>query len=213
MSSLKILNLKIKSKKNQSGFVAAEFLFSFVLVISCGLVIFALTFSLMTVEVAQYITWSAARSYSAGNMSKQASEAAAVDKFKNLSKSFPLLTNSDSNWFSLTQLGVGGSAGSGLANLDRENRLGSETRHPWFGFSTSLELKLFKSLRIPFLGKVVDDDQAFTFPLRAFILRNPSHEECQQFIKDKFNVIKGLSDFKNVGGSSSSYVPNEDNGC
>jgi hypothetical protein len=203
-----------KQKKNsQAGFVAAEFLFSFVLVISCGIIVFALTFSLMTVEVAQYITWSAARSYSAGNKSKDDNRASGQRKFANLMKQFPLLTGESGEWFKLTVAGAGVNSGSqsGMTIPDPTNRLDGQTRHPWGGFSTNLELKLFKSLNIPFLGPITNDESLFKFPLHAFILRHPSQTECIEFYEKRFDKIKDLI---NVNGSSpSSYSANEDNGC
>lgn len=207
---------KNKKKKNsQAGFIAAEFLFSFILVISCGIIVFALTFSLMTVEVAQYITWSAARAYSAGNKSKSDSENAAQYKFNNLRKAFPLLSGETGEWFSINQKNVkppGADAGYGMKNLDIGNRMGDETRHPWSGFSSNLELKLFKSLKIPFLGPVTNESSLFDFTLRAFILRNPSQGECMRFFNDRMDAIRNLPDFKSLptGGT---YVPHEDNGC
>jgi hypothetical protein len=205
-------NNKIKKRKAEAGFVAAEFLFSFVLVISCGLVVFALTFSLMTIEVAQYITWSAARAYSAGNLSKEESEKAGREKFKNLTAAFPLLTDQGSEWFSLTLQGVGANVSS--LKPEAGNTLGdNETRHPWSGAASKLELILFKSLKIPFLGKIVSDETLFDMNLSAYILRNPSITECLDFNKNKIEVIK--TQFQNLNSeiNINSYVPNEDNGC
>lgn len=199
-----------RQRKSQSGFVAAEFLFSFVLVISCGLIVFALTFSLMTIEVAQYITWSSARSYSSGNISKDDSVSSGQTKFKNLAANFPLLTKEDSNWFALSSPNIGGSVYPN-GDYDSGNKLGDETRHPWSGATAKLQLVLFKSLKIPFLGKIVNDDSAFDMNLSSFILRNPSVQECLIFSKDRFNEIK--HQFPNVQSDSSKYVPNEDNGC
>ncbi len=204
---------KSKTKKNsEAGFIAAEFLFSFILVISCGMIVFALTFSLMTVEVAQYVTWSAARAYSSGNLSKADSEAAGRKKFTNLAAAFPLLSGAAGEWFELSAVSVGKNVATGMASLDDSNRMGEETRHPWSGFSSSLELKLFKSLKIPFLGPITKDESLFKFPLHAFILRNPSQAECIKFFEDRMTAIQDLPDFKNVptGGT---YVPHEDNGC
>ena len=127
-----------KKRSNQAGFIAAEFLFSFILVISCGLVVFALTFSLMTIEVAQYITWSSARAYSAGNLSKGDSEQAGRTKFKNLKAAFPLLSGTAGEWFELSASSVGKNVGAGMGNLDPSNRMGDETRHPWSGFSSTI---------------------------------------------------------------------------
>ncbi|MBC7754133.1 MAG: hypothetical protein H7Z71_07855 [Moraxellaceae bacterium] len=203
-----------KKKSNQAGFIAAEFLFSFILVISCGMVVFALTFSLMTIEVAQYITWSSARAYSAGNISKGDSEQAGRTKFNNLKAAFPLLSGSAGEWFELSSPTVGKNAGtaSGMTIPDPSNRMGEETRHPWAGFSSTLELKLFKSLKLPFLGPITNDESLFKFPLHAFILRNPSQGECIQFFEDRMSAIRNLDDFKSLP-SGGTYIPHEDNGC
>lgn len=206
----KIIQTK-KKKKSEAGFVAAEFLFTFVLVISCGIVVFALTFSLMTIEVAQYITWSAARSYSAGNVTKEASEAAARAKFQNLSAAFPLLTRD--SWFGLAMTRVGPGTAGLLQNLDPTNRMGDEPRHPWAGVSARIELKLFKSLQIPFLGPITENESIFTFPLHAFIYRNPSQRECLDFMNNRFDVIRSLPDFSQLQLDSSRYFAHEDNGC
>lgn len=204
---------KDKKKKNsQAGFIAAEFLFSFVLVISCGMIVFALTFSLMTVEVAQYITWSAARAYSSGNLTNDDSKQAGRDKFKNLVANFPLLSGSSGEWFELKATYVGAGQSGLLTNLDTSNRMGDETRHPWSGFSSALDLKLFKSLKLPFLGPITTDQSLFEFPLHAFILRNPSQDECMKFFEERINAIRDLPDFKSLP-SSGTYTPHEDNGC
>ena len=201
-----------KKRSNQAGFIAAEFLFSFILVISCGMVVFALTFSLMTIEVAQYITWSSARAYSAGNISKGDSEQAGRTKFNNLKAAFPLLSGTAGEWFELTAASVGKNVAAGMGNLDSSNRMGEETRHPWSGFSSTLELKLFKSLKLPFLGPITNDESLFKFPLHAFILRNPSQGECMQFFEDRMSAIRDLPDFKSLP-SGGNYIPHEDNGC
>jgi hypothetical protein len=205
---------------NNSGFLAADFLFSFVLVIGCGIVIFALTFSLATVEVAQYITWSAARSYSAANKSAAASKLAGETKFKNLSLKFPLLTGADatSPWFVLTKKIIGDAAYDGLQGpVDVQNKSGSaENRHPWTGVSAELEWKLFESIKIPFLGRIAKPgSDVFKIPIRAFLLRNPSQAECLDFYKNRFDQgIKTLEGWNGGGlGTSGSYVPIEDNGC
>ena len=219
---------KIKNKKilNSSGFIAADFLFSFVLVISCGIIIFALTFSLATTEIAQYITWSAARSYSAAALAingSNSSKKAADDKFKNLSAKFPLLTGNgaDSPWFVLTLEQVGDDASRGMADMSANLKnnsstspTGTENRHPWTGVSSKFELKLFQSIRIPFIGKISSNPDVFTFPLRAFILRNPSQEECLGFFKKRIkDGIQPLEPGWNSLPIDVNRPSIEDNGC
>lgn len=213
-----------KRKKNQKGFVAADFIFSFTLVIGCGVLIFALTFSLMTVEVAQYITWSAARSFSAANSNPGLQSTAASTKFNNLSKNFPLLTDESNNWFSLILGGTGlnattNSDGSqaGIKVTDPTNSMGGQTRQPWVGVSSQLHLKLFQSINLPFLGKITNNPETFKFALHAFMLRNPSREECITFMKDRYaNGILQIDDLKDAPvtpNSAAAYIASEDNGC
>jgi hypothetical protein len=208
---------------NNSGFLAADFLFSFIMIIGCGIVIFALTFSLATVEVAQYITWSAARSYSAANINAAASRSAADSKFAELSKKFPLLTGAEgsSPWFVLTKKLVGDAAHDGMSGpVDRDNKSGGSTpenRHPWTGVYAELEWKLFEGIKIPFLGKIATPgSDVFKIPIRAFLLRNPSQDECLKFYNSENRFDEGIKKLEggwNSLGNSGSYVPIEDNGC
>lgn len=205
--------------KNNQGFILADFLFSFVLVISCGIIIFALTFSLATIEIAQYITWSAARSYSAAAKTADDSRKAAESKFNKLSAKFPLLTGngSDAPWFELTLGQLGDAASRELKGVEPPNsstRGGAENRHPWTGVSSNLRLKLFEKIRIPFLGNISSNPDVFKFPLHAFILRNPSQEECLGFFKDRMR--KGIQPLEPGWASlpiDINRVSIEDNGC
>jgi hypothetical protein len=214
-------------KLDNSGFIVADFLFAFVMVIGVGIFIFGFTFSLATIEVAQYIVWSTARNYSAANNDVNYAEAQARVKFNNLAAKFPLLTGSgsDAPWFELKEeslvvgdLGVKDTE-LGFSGTDLVNRY----RQPWTGVRAKLNLKLFASLQIPFLGKVAEDKSLFEFPVRAFIIRNPSQFECQRFFStpsNRFQAIKELENGK-VGPSFSNIqtIPDgnspygEDNGC
>ena len=218
---------------NQSGFIIADFLFAFVLVISCGILIFGFTFSLAVVEISQYIVWSTARNYSVANISADDAKKQATQKFNNLSSQFPLLTGKTSSpWFILGQLQIGDLSDvrndpdlSAKLDTEKENRDGnSEARQPWIGAKADLEFKLLQDFRIPFLGKVADPNVKFSFPIRAFILRHPSFDECQKFFEVRNRFTKGIQeitgeDFAAIyqtidpDAGKSKYIPMEDNGC
>ncbi len=210
-----------KRKRNQSGFIIADFLFSFVLVIGVGIFIFALTFSLATIEISQYIVWSSARAYSSGNIDEAAASLAATKKFKSLSAQFPLLTGegSPSPWYRLENFKaqnheteatfVGKVSGPDLQNRDGN----TERRQPWTGASADIYLKLFASIGIPFFGKVSSDpEKDFSFRVYAFIIRNPSYFECTEFFKVRFEEIQKLDTFDKLGTDNKNYLV-EDNGC
>ena len=216
--------------KNNSGFITADFLYSFFMILGIGLLIFGLTFSLATIEVGQYIVWSTARNYSAANKNEAAAKQAAQKKFRNLSAKFPLLTGNGSSgdpWFELLEsnLIIGDLAdldsqlGSDLTAEDLKNK----DRQPWIGASTKIKLKRFAGLQLPFLGNVAQDKNAFEFPIRAFILRHPSQSECKDFFyKNRYeNGIKKLENstvandtkaqFETIESPANGF--GEDNGC
>lgn len=216
--------------QGNSGFIIADFLFAFVLVISIGIFIFGLTFSLATVEISQYIVWTTARNYSAGNTNEAAAQINARKKFTNITAVFPSLTGNGSAdpWFELldTNLVVGDlsvidPSFSGLITADdKTNRF----RQPWTGASAKIYLKLFAGFKIPFLGPVAANQNDFEFPLRAFIIRHPSQEECRNFFYSQ-RYSEGILKLENgllavpvraanfpVGGTTLDGL-GEDNGC
>ncbi|AGH96585.1 hypothetical protein [Pseudobdellovibrio exovorus] len=214
-----------------SGFIIADFLFAFVMVIGTGIFIFALTFSLATIEVAQYIVWSTARNYSAANLNEPAAQQQARQKFENLTAAFPLLTGNgaDSPWFQLSSdsLVIGDLAKLDtklMEDLSDEDRF-NLSRQPWTGASARINLRLFASLKVPFLGPVAEDKSLFEFPVRAFIIRHPRRDDCQRFFyQQRFDLgIKQLENGNLEGFSGTpstlstiSNVSNglgEDNGC
>lgn len=215
---------KIKNfHTNEAGFIFADFIFSMVLVISSCSVVFVLCFALATVEISQYITWSVARAYSAGNISADKSQFAGKQKFFYLAAEFPLLTGvrADKPWFELRLQDVGNNNAL-IANLDQinvNNSLASgENRQPWTGAAAELDISLLRRMQLPFIGKLSTDDSVFTYNLKAFILRNPSQEECLGFYTQKYEEgIRKLENSWNgqsfLTNKAADFVAMEDNGC
>lgn len=217
--------------KNNSGFMTAEFLFAFTMVIGSGILIFALTFALTTVEIAQYIVWSTARTHAAGNKTASDPVTLATLKYTNLTAAFPLLTGegADSPWFRMPKANETNDFAIGDISdmikkkdsaIDKENAAepGGEARHPWIGVESSIDLILFKGLQVPFLGKVTESPQEFKFPIRAVLFRHPSYDECRNFFLEKYSSgVKQISNepqWNNLQHSDASkYSAMEDNGC
>lgn len=220
---MKKKDVKKNSKNTQAGFMTAEFLFAFTMVLCIGVLIFAITFSLTTIEVAQYIVWSSARSYASANGTAADSVSAGRSKYANLIAMFPLLTgrSNSSPWFKLSESVTPGDLTNKLTDAKSDNNTNAtaEVRHPWTGVQTEIDLILFKNVKIPFLGPITNDKSAFVFPVRAILLRNPSAEECHKFFEQKFTA--GVQKLKDVNeendlsslGDASAYAPIEDNGC
>lgn len=215
--------------------MTAEFLFAFTMVIGAGVLMFALTFALTTVEISQYIVWSAARSYAVGNKLVGDSKTLGETKYRNLTAAFPLLTGNgaDSPWFKMGKVEDGDVTVGDISlkmklkdpALDPENKdPGGEARQPWLGVESTIDLILFKGLQIPFLGKITESPDDFKFPVRAVLLRHPSYQECRDFFTQRFE--KGIQqmpaengdgtqrakNWKDLG-SAGQYAVTEDNGC
>lgn len=226
-----------KHINNQSGFMTAEFLFAFTMVIGAGMLIFALTFALTTVEIAQYIVWSTARAHAAGNTSADDSLKAGETKYRNVTAAFPLLTGngSDTPWFVMPKVenkaevvigDISDSIRKKDSAIDSGNAAepGGEVRHPWIGVESSIELKLLSGMNIPFIGKVTVSPEEFKFPIRGILFRHPSTIECQNFFQNKFtqgvkvlpeeNGSLQLTPWKDLSGTADTdFAPMEDNGC
>ncbi len=214
--------------------IAADFIFAFVMVISVGIFMFALTFSLATIEVAQYIVWSTARNYSAGQISEMVARDNAEKKYGKLIAQFPLLTNSEdtSAWFELSKpseifIGELDSIDTVFMNTISAGDKLNDGRQPWTGVSSNINLKLFSGLEIPFLGKVALDKNSFQFPIRAFLIRNVSESECKLFFNGSNTGTSRFSDgimkledsqlapaaWGPIRGQCDAGFCGEDNGC
>lgn len=213
--------------KSSSGFIIADFLFAFVMVLGIGVFIFGLTFALATIEVSQYIIWSTARNYAAGNKDEVVAREQAKKKFQNLTSKFPLLTGNNAGgdpWFEFTEadllIGDLSVIDSDFVALLGPDDKPNSFRQPWHGARSKLNLKLFAGFQIPFLGKVAKNADDFKFPIRAFLIRHPSIEECQNFFnKTDLRYIEGIKKLENGKlAPQSPAAPQladhvEDNGC
>jgi len=217
---------KSRFNRNNAGFLIADFLFAFTMVIGIGIFMFALTFSLATIEVGQYIVWSTARNYSSGQYNAVKAKDRAYSKFEKLTAQFPLLTNSDGNssWFELSRedLKIGELEEDDptfkINTDDKKNNF----RQPWTGASTTINLKLFSNLQVPFLGKVTSNKSIFTFPVRAFLIRNVSVAECNDFF-NQYRYSQGMKNLENGKLAPAAWGPinntcvsgrcGEDQGC
>lgn len=219
-------NIKSKIKKihhDEAGFIFADFIFSLVLVLSSCIILFVLCFSLAAVEIGQYITWTTARAYSGANLTADRSTMAGKQKFVKMATQLPLLTgaNTSTFWFQLVLQDVGNNNSliANLESINTNNSLSSgEARQPWTGAAAELDVALLRRLTLPFIGKLSTDDSVFKYNLRAFILRNPSQNECLEFFKKKYeegvSKIEGSWNNRNfLTNAELDFFPMEDNGC
>ena len=78
---------------------------------------------------------------------------------------------------------------------------------------------MFSGLKLPFLGKVTENADDFKFRIYAFVIRNPSFNECKTFFEYGNRYQQGIKMLEAPRFSSLPDPPPaivesiEDNGC
>lgn len=198
-------------KKKQSGFITVEFLFAIVIAFGMSAIVFAMTFTLSTVEVGQYIAFSSARAQAAGNFDKTAQSDAAKAKYSALLADKGLASLFSNGWFTLSKVGqLEIKQGSG-DNFSRD--YDSENRGDMQGVRTVFTAKILE-MRLPLIGTITPDNGSFSAKLTGILIREPSEQECEQYMDQRAQELWNIGDgrFQTYRKGDSS-TPWEDNGC
>lgn len=98
----------MKSRKNESGQITIDFLFALILTLGFFVLLFTMTFTLTVVEIAQYITFSAARAMSASNKDPTVQVEVARRKYGSLlAEGSPARSLFQGGWYSLSSPEIG----------------------------------------------------------------------------------------------------------
>lgn len=207
------------------GFVTIDFMFAIVIGFSMVILVFAMTLTLSVVEVAQYVVYSAARAQSAGNISPEAQMKAARDKYKSLiGHEFleglfngPFFEISDSNKLEVKPGVLEGRSLSGSSFYSEKEYSSKDPNRPVFqGVRANFTAKILQ-LKIPFLGTISNDEEGFKSRILSIMLREPSMEECFDFMKLRMEKIWRLNKGRSYEFKSNARkdvaVAWEDNGC
>lgn len=171
---------------NQSGFITVDFLFAFVLILGFSAVLFALTFTLTVVEVAQYSTFAAARIYLAGHKSETIQRQVAANKFNELTTKnrvfAPLFKN---GWYKVQEEPWIGDISNYMSDYAT-----SEFNAFW-GAATTFNAPILQ-FQIPLFGSTDPNDKGFKTTIGSYLGREPSAQECTAFAKNRWIGIRAL---------------------
>lgn len=207
-----------KLKKNQSGAMAVDFMFALVLSLGMGSVVFAISYSLMTVEITQYIAFSAARSFSASHLTPDEQVQMARKKYRELTTNVAFKSLYSNGWFRISRpeaLEVKTGIANDNFSKDYLAKGGDENanREVFHGVRIKFEPDLLK-IKIPFLGSGDPDDEGFTTYINGILLRESSVQECHDYMKARVDALwkndQGRAARFRIGNSAE---PQEDNGC
>ncbi len=205
----------LKLIQNEKGILTLDFLFSFIICFLVMQILFALCFTLSVIEVSQYILFSTARSHMASNVSQTVQIESAREKFKELTTTGAFASLYSGGWFTISKPGDLEIKGGGQEDtFDEEYGKESFRGIPFEGARAKLTAKVL-NFQIPFIGRTTDEDDGLSTNVAAFLIREPTQNECQQFMKDRHAAIKNLDPnrFGQLQIKDDSYIPMEDNGC
>jgi hypothetical protein len=198
-------------RRSQSGFITVEFLFAIVIAFGMSALVFAITFTLSTVEIGQYIIFSTARAHAAANFDRNTQSDTAKAKYSSLLADPGLGSLFANGWFTLSpvnQLEIKQGYGD---NFSHDYDSGS--RGDLQGVRTTFTAKVLE-LRLPLIGSVTPDNGSFSAKLTGILIREPTEQECEQYMDQRAQELWNLGDGRfQKYRQGTEDTPWEDNGC
>ena len=200
--------------RNERGILTLDFIFALTIGMSFTMIFFALTLTLSLVEVAQYISFSVARTALAAHEDRGAEKAHALAKYAEL-RARPIFATIFTNhsWFKLSPSPDFGDPANGFNveyNVDP-----NEDNAIFWGARIQIEAKIL-DITIPMLGASKTRPETGIANVQTFLGREVSTQECrEQFNRQRWNAIKALNPFYgSVPAQSTAAVSLiSDNGC
>ncbi len=215
---------------SQKGSLTVQFIFAFMLVFGFIICFFYLSLTLVVGELVQYATYSSSRYLSLSHERVEEQRSASQIKYNTLlfgggifKSGFFGAIDADDKPFNL-QRNIQNSAGLGLNSALPGMQMG---RNLFYGVWTEFQPKGL-SLKVPFWGDSVQGSEPNLFDsvIGSYLGREPSQQECENFAKDRWRMIKRVISSSpsppggySGSGSSNDYtysgtaVKQYDNGC
>lgn len=204
--------------QNQSGLIIFDFLFALILAAGLGVLLFSISYSMVAVEVTQYVSYSTARAHLASNKDPAEQASKARKKYESLVGSKNAVgTLYQNGWFETAKSSEvdirQGITGDGKSFSDDLAGGSDSPERNWFlGVSVPFTIKLMK-FKFPFLGDTAPDhDDGFKTRLNTMLIRESSIKECKDFIENRRSALGALPSATTYYDPAA-YVPMEDNGC
>ncbi|HVK61794.1 MAG TPA: hypothetical protein VM432_09605 [Bdellovibrionales bacterium] len=185
-----------------SGFITIDFLFAFVIAMGFSTVLFAISFTLAMVEVGQYVTYAASRSFNPADATLSLQEANGIAKFNELVDRPVLKRILSSGWISLKS--------PMLADFSEEY---GDDDQVFVGAQVQFEAKVL-NFNVPFLGSTSNNPSTGKATLNSYLMREPSSEECREsFNRRRYEKLLELDDNYRQAKADPGAVLVTDNGC
>lgn len=189
--------------RDESGQLTLDFIFALTIAFGFSIVFFAMSFTLSMVEVCQYITYAAARTYNAANVSKQAQHDLAQQKYEELKGKGILKTLLKNGWITLGPLQL-----DDFSSEYNDESAGADAI--FVGARVFFRANVL-DMQLPFLGRTAQDTSTGSATLNAYLMREVSTDECYtNFTTHRLENLKRIGHYQSLPGSE---IVITDNGC
>ena len=203
--------------KNNKGFLTLDYLFAFVLVMGFGGIMFALSMTLTVVEVTQYITFSAARAYYAGDVHIISQRSAGMAKYDSLVKNPAFASLYSGSWFEVPKVAQVTNIGRALMQKQQwDSDIQNVTvQNMFLGFGVDFNAKML-DFNIPFYGPTASEDGGFKTFIASYMGREVDSETVRLWSEKRWLAIQDFTNSASqtdaVAGGPGGYVRIDDNG-
>lgn len=204
--------------RSQRGFILPDFIFAIILTSAMSVLLFSISYSLVVVEVTQYVSFATSRAHMAGNKDPEQQKEKARRKYESLVTGRGEIASLYSNgWFEVAKrdgIDIRGGATADGRTFSDDLAGGSDlpTRNWFIGVSVPLTIRLM-NFRFPLLGRTAEENEdGFKTRLNTMLIRDPSEKECRDFMDARGEFLRQLPSAQ-VFYDPGAYVPLEDNGC
>lgn len=176
-----------KTLNNEKGILTLDFIFASMLVFGLSAIIFSFGMTLSVVEVVQYITFASARNYSLAHLNQEMQEERGRQKYEELVANNAIRPLLENGWFGVEPVEIAdfNNEYAPDASYDSDNFIGARVR-----FRAPI---LYK--RIPLIGTTASGPEGFEANIQSFLAREPTFEECRQFMSERTNLFQTLGTY------------------
>ncbi|MEK6555253.1 MAG: hypothetical protein AABZ31_08435 [Bdellovibrionota bacterium] len=204
----------MKTLRSQSGLVTLDYLFAFILVGGFSMLLFALSTTLATVEIVQYITYSSARNFYASHVTPKRQYDLAQKKYTELVNNPVLSPLFKNGWFTLDQRAF--TIGSVTkTNPDFQRYRQDDANNLFHGTAVFLTANVL-DFNVPFFGPTTriteGGREGYGAYIGSYLGRESTFLECEEMMKTRWQAIQSLDPSYSQANARFIYVPS-DNGC
>jgi hypothetical protein len=209
--------MKFNRRLGQSGVITIDYMITFFLVMGFTVLVMAFSATLSVIEIVQYVSFSAARSFLAGEATVDAQKEAAQKKLTELLESRELGPLFKGSWFAIDEEKTIIDFNINQKYPEFRTYVDDSNRSRFHGVSMVLTANIL-NMSIPLFGSTRNKNDpsgtgGYTTRVQSFLGREPTFQECSEMWEQRWREILKKSGAASAIRNPAGYVPIMDNGC